>query len=112
MKRFEQEMAEKAGVVTMKALEINALTTEFRIDVHYVASINVLELRVHNNKQHVICRHLGKHRVYYILSLNTILTREDQEHPYHKDCTLDQMISVLHQIKQALTEDHSKEKAA
>lgn len=104
MNAFERKMAEQTALITTLAMDINRLSDNFSVEVEFRGNVNALVIRVNDLKTKVYPKILGKLRVYYILILETYIDPEYQEYPFQDCCTIEQIVDVLHQIRQALIE--------
>ncbi|WP_163370964.1 hypothetical protein [Endozoicomonas acroporae] len=112
MNNFDQKTRDQVALISALVLHINSLTDELYLNLQFSGHVNELSVGFIPLPYQSGPFTVGDQKFWHAFYMSTYLDASWQEEPAKRQCTLDQMLYVLHQIKQALTEDHSKEKAA
>ncbi|WP_067517907.1 hypothetical protein [Endozoicomonas ascidiicola] len=101
MNAFERKMVEQLSLISTLAFAINQLSSEFYVEFHYHGQTKRLVVWFNESPRRTYPKIVGKHRVYYAMRLESYLEAQHQEEPFPDCCTNEQIIHVLHQIRQA-----------
>lgn len=108
MDSFEKKMREDLALISAVGLHINSLTDEFYVNLQFAGHVNELSVGI-CPLPHRRSGDEGPWRVFY---MSTYLDECRQNDLYRKNCTVDQMLYVLRQIRQSLIEGRIGEIAA
>ena len=111
MNAFERKMAEKVGLISTLVMDINNRADDLFVKMSFAGHVNLLDIDIGPFPHRSGKVKAGDKEFWNLFSMESYLTEIYQDDPPRKHCTLDQMIHVLHQIRQAIIQGRTDESA-